>query len=71
MHNSNIQKVLPLSLFNVIIIGTTFSYLVCASEGNFSLFKGSFNDANYESVLGNPNSWGRGEYFNLAKKEDV
>ena len=38
-HTANKQKVLPISSINAIAIGTTFSYVVSASEGNCSLSK--------------------------------
>ena len=37
MHISNKQEELPLSSLNFISIGMSFSYVACASEGNFFL----------------------------------
>ena len=51
MHISNIQKVSPLSFLHVIINGTTFSYVVSASEGNVSLLKRSSSGESSGSEL--------------------
>ena len=54
MYIFSIQKVFPLSVLHVIIIGTTFNYVVRASEGNISLFKRSSSSASSGSQLDNP-----------------
>ena len=47
----NILKVIPLFSLSVIITGMTFSYVVTASEGNFSLSMRSSSDASSGSGL--------------------
>ena len=50
----NIQNVIPLSSLSFILTGKTFSYVVAASKGNFSLSKRSFSDASSGSRLSTP-----------------
>ena len=45
-------KMLPLSSLSIIIAGTTFSYVLTASEGNFILSKPSSSDASSGYGLG-------------------
>ena len=51
MSISSIQNVIPLSSLSFILTGKTFSYVVAAAEGNFSLSKRSFSDAGSGSGL--------------------
>ena len=54
MHIFNIMGVSPLLSFNVIITRAMFSYVICASEGYFSLFKRSSTNASSSCRLDNP-----------------
>ena len=48
---ANVLKLLPSSSLNVIVIGTTFIYVVSASDGNFFFSMRSSSNANSKSGL--------------------